>query len=285
MLRLGLSRTACQFAPVLQRGCAARLVIGSAARPQPSAVFRTPVRPSTSGAESISRAPWYERHPVLVAVGVATVKTASADIVIQTQVEQCETIDWHRVGLFTAFGACFFGAWQYFLYVKCFSWWFDAARLSKLSIRQIFAEGGAARSNWLKQMGFDLLLHGHFFFPTYYAFKISIMGGNRGEPTLLEGRPLSGVLGDAWEKYMTNMVDDWIGFWKVWVIGDIVAFGMVPLWARLPTNNAISFLYVLVLSSMRGAPEAALAPEGSGVVPPTRRVTMNPKTGNEEAAQ
>jgi hypothetical protein len=30
---------------------------------------------------------------------------------------------------------------------------------------------------------------------------------------------------------------------------------MVPMWARLPVNNTISFIYVLVLSFMRGAPE------------------------------
>ena len=52
-----------------------------------------------------------------------------------------------------------------------------------------------------------------------------------------------------------NGWDDWVAFWKVWIPGDIIVFGMVPMWARLPTNNAISFMYVLVLSFMRGAPD------------------------------
>ena len=30
---------------------------------------------------------------------------------------------------------------------------------------------------------------------------------------------------------------------------------MVPLCARLPVNNTISYIYVLVLSFMRGAPD------------------------------
>lgn len=242
-------------------------------------MFRAACRPSTSGAnaQALAPKPFYERHPLAVAVAVATVKTASADVLIQTQVEKCESVDYKRVALFTAFGSCYFGAFQYLLYVKCFSWWFDAARLSKMSLRAIFAEpGGAARNNWLKQMGFDLLLHGHLFFPSYYAFKISIMG----QPTIMEGRPFGEILSEALAKYKQNMVEDWIGFWKVWIVGDIVAFGMVPLWARLPTNNAISFLYVLVLSSMRGAAE----PEPDDEVPvkkPKRRVTMNHGTGTE----
>ena len=109
----------------------------------------------------------------MIAVLVATVKTAAADIIVQTQIEK-KDIDWRRVGLFTAFGACYFGAFQYFLYVKCFSRWFDAVRLSKMSIPAIFAEGGAARANFLKQIGFDLFVINHFFFILYYGFKISI---------------------------------------------------------------------------------------------------------------
>ena len=68
------------------------------------------------------------RHPLAVAVGVATVKTATADILVQTQIEKCEKLDMRRVMLFTAFGASYFGAFQYWLYVKMFSKWFDAAR-------------------------------------------------------------------------------------------------------------------------------------------------------------
>jgi hypothetical protein len=212
--------------------------------------LRSSVRSAASQAKQEA---WYVRHPLALAVGVATAKTAAADILIQTQVEKCEKLDVRRVALFTAFGSCYFGAFQYFLYVKCFSRWFDAARLSKMSLGEIFKAGGATRNNWLKQMGFDLLLHGHFFFPLYYAFKISITG----EPSLLEGRPVSEIGSAAIEKYKHNMVDDWIAFWKIWIPGDIIVFGLVPMWARLPVNNSISFLYVLVLSFMRGAPDAA----------------------------
>ena len=205
---------------------------------------------------------WYVRHPLALAVGVATVKTAAADILIQTQVEKCEKLDMQRVALFTAFGSCYFGGFQYFLYVKCFSRWFDAARLSKMSLTQIFAAGGATRNNWLKQMGFDLLLHGHFFFPLYYAFKIAITG----EPSMMAGRPLGDIGSAAIEKYKKNAFEDWLAFWKIWIPGDIIVFGLVPMWARLPVNNTISFLYVLVLSFMRGAPDKVVPAVADGAV-------------------
>ena len=146
----------------------------------------------SSGGGGSGAAPFYVRHPLAIAITVATVKTAAADLLVQTQIERLERIDWSRVALFTAFGSLYFGAFQYFLYVKCFSSWFDAARLSSMSLRQIFAEGGAARANWLKQMGFDLFLHGHFFFPLCASLSPAwLAAGPR--PTL--SCPCSGLLG------------------------------------------------------------------------------------------
>ena len=96
----------------------------------------------------------------------------------------------------------------------------------------------------------------------YYGFKISITDP---EISIFEGGTPADWAAAAWNKYVKNnfsggpgspgFLEDWIGFWKVWILGDIVVFGMVPLWARLPVNNTISFIYVLVLSFMRGAPD------------------------------
>ena len=36
---------------------------------------------------------------------------------------------------------------------------------------------------------------------------------------------------------------------------------MVPLWARLPVNNSISFIYVCLLSFMRGGEDEDVAEE------------------------
>ena len=37
--------------------------------------------------------------------------------------------------------------------------------------------------------------------------------------------------------------------------------GMVPLWTRLPVNNSISFIYVCLLSFMRGGEDEDVAEE------------------------
>ena len=57
----------------------------------------------------------------------------------------------------------------------------------------------------------------------------------------------------------SGVLTDWIAFWKIWVVGDVVVYGLCPMWARLPVNHIFSFAYICVLSFMRGAnePEAA----------------------------
>ena len=35
-------------------------------------------------------------------------------------------------------------------------------------------------------------------------------------------------------------------------LADMVVYGLMPMWARLPANHFFSFLYVVVLSFMRG---------------------------------
>ena len=79
-------------------------------------------------------------------------------------------------------------------------------------------------------------------------------------------RPLAAAKGPvattAVGKYWANNFDtsnqdglltDWVAFWKIWVVGDIVVFGFCPMWARLPVNHIFSFMYVCVLSFMRGS--------------------------------
>ena len=59
-----------------------------------------------------------------------------------------------------------------------------------------------------------------------------------------------------------GLLSDWLAFWKVWVIGDLVVYGCVPLWARLPMNHAFSFVYICILSFMRGS-EAVAREDGA----------------------
>ena len=60
------------------------------------------------------------------------------------------------------------------------------------------------------------------------------------------------VVTKALTKYKKNCVEDWISMWKIWIPGDAFVFAL-PLYARLPANHVISFIYVCILSAMRGA--------------------------------
>merc|ERR1712146_98779 len=97
-----------------------------------------------------------------------------------------------------------------------------------------------------KQIVVDMFVHGPlFFFPCYYIAKESIQG---------EANALTNpgkVMKKAMEKYGINYWDDWVALWKIWIPGDVLVFSL-PLWARLPANHAISFVYMCVLSFTRG---------------------------------
>ena len=98
-----------------------------------------------------------------------------------------------------------------------------------------------------KQIVVDMFIHGPlFFFPCYYIAKESIQG---------EANALTNpgkVMKKAMEKYGINYWDDWVALWKIWIPGDALVFAL-PLWARLPANHAISFVYMCILSFMRGS--------------------------------
>ena len=106
----------------------------------------------------------------------------------------------------------------------------------------------------LKQIAFDTLAHPHLFFPIYYTMKESL----NGTPNLFDAEDKSVIPVNALKKYYNNnfgdgSLSDWVGFWKIWIVGDVVVYGMFPMWARLPANHFFSFLYVCVLSFTRGS--------------------------------
>ena len=94
----------------------------------------------------------------------------------------------------------------------------------------------------------------------YYTLKEALTG----RPSLFDGAPFGEISTTALGKYWAHNFDrshaeglltDWMAFWKIWIIGDVVVYGLCPMWARLPMNHVFSFAYICVLSYMRGASE------------------------------
>lgn len=55
----------------------------------------------------------WRRHAFAFGSGVTGAKTFIADILVQTMYEKRETIDWRRNFVFSSFGLCYLGAFQY----------------------------------------------------------------------------------------------------------------------------------------------------------------------------
>ena len=64
-----------------------------------------------SGLGSVA-ATW-KRNALFFGSTITGVKTCVADILVQTQYEKRETIDWRRNFVFSSFGLCYLGAFQY----------------------------------------------------------------------------------------------------------------------------------------------------------------------------
>ena len=223
---------------------------------------------------------WCESNPVTLGVGVATWKTQAADLLTQTALEgkSLAEVDWRRNALFAVFGFAYMGCFQYYLYVTLFSRWFaGAARFANQPLAQKLTDR-AGQLDLLKQVGFDTLVHPQWFFPIYYALKEAL----NGTPNVFDADDKLGVARAGVAKYYANNfawffepaaaegarpppgsaeaepLSDFVAFWKIWLVGDMVVYGLCPMWARLPANHVFSFVYVCVLSFMRGAstPEA-----------------------------
>lgn len=205
---------------------------------------------------------WCESNPIKLGVGIATVKTQAADLLTQTTLEgkPWAEIDWRRNAVFAVFGFGYMGCAQYYLYVNCFSRWFaGAARFVEQPWRAKLVDFAGQRA-LLKQVLFDLLIHPQWVFPIYYVLKEAVCG----KPGIFEEsfRSIANVgLGKYWKNNFdtsnaAGLLTDWIAFWKIWVIGDIIVFGFCPMWARLPVNHIFSFVYMCVLSFMRGSSES-----------------------------
>jgi len=184
------------------------------------------------------------RRPFTTSLATATAKTVAADVVTQRFLESRTSLDVRRTGVFTVFGFWYLGGFQYWLYVRQFSRWFPAAAA--------FGEHATLAARLKDTAGLrDLagqVFVGNFvhipllFFPAFYLTQEVVQSGG-----LRDASPAN-----AMRRYAENCVDDLVSAWTIWIPGHAIFFS-VPLWARLPTNHAMSFAFVCTLSLMRGS--------------------------------
>lgn len=182
----------------------------------------------------------------------ATVQTVSADLIVQTCVENrrpnssSNPIDYRRAATFTAFGFGYNGVAQYMIYVKLFRrLWCKKVmdRFCNATFSQKLKDRAGQRQV-LQQIGLDfLLIQPVIYWPSYYFCKTLTL-----EPS---ARPKDSLISSSWTIYRPNMYEDNVGMCAFWLPMDLVIYSL-PIHLRMHATHGIAFAWVGVVSLFRG---------------------------------
>lgn len=184
-----------------------------------------------------------KQYPFINNIGIATMKTAAADLLAQVVIAQTPItdIDWQRAFLFCAFGAIYLGGFQYAYQVNIFKKLFDVDRFTNLTWAEKMKDEDGIKA-LMAQTGLDLAVLTFVYLPTFYVFKASVFSGTM-DPTMWWSKGI--------ESYVSNFQKDEFDLIRVWAPADIVCFS-VPLYLRLPVRHVVSFVWTAYLSFARG---------------------------------
>ncbi|KAL7544218.1 hypothetical protein ACHAWF_012793 [Thalassiosira exigua] len=86
----------------------------------------------TGSSTDVTYGEFAKSYPNVNDIGIATIKTASADLLAQVVISQTPIaeIDWERAFVFCAFGALYLGAFQYWYQVNIFKRLFDVDKFT-----------------------------------------------------------------------------------------------------------------------------------------------------------
>jgi Mpv17 / PMP22 family len=184
-----------------------------------------------------------KEYPFVNNIGIATVKTAAADLLAQTVIAGTPftEIDVQRSFLFCLFGALYLGAFQYAYQVNVFKKLFDVDSFTNKAWSEKLQDIPGLKALGA-QTGLDLTVLTLIYLPTFYIFKASVFSGSI-DPSLWFA---TGI-----ENYQTNFSKDEADLIKVWLPADLVCFS-VPLYLRLPVRHIVSFVWTAYLSFARG---------------------------------
>lgn len=208
-------------------------------------------------ATSAPRAPsWVSRiaaipatYPLVFGAVFTCAKTTGADAFVQLVMEKKTELDLKRISVFAVFGLVWMGVFQYYFYSVWLPRLFPgAASFAAKSLRAklqdrtgMLAVGG--------QLVMEQALYVPFlFFPVYYTMKTAIVGDRH---KMAEAN--QGVFAYAFARYKENLVDDMKAFLTIWLPANTINFAFCPMHLRVPFIAAFSFVYCVVLSSMRGS--------------------------------
>eukprot|EP00581_Thalassiosira_minuscula_P009538 CAMPEP_0183709414 /NCGR_PEP_ID=MMETSP0737-20130205/5469_1 /TAXON_ID=385413 /ORGANISM="Thalassiosira miniscula, Strain CCMP1093" /LENGTH=233 /DNA_ID=CAMNT_0025937511 /DNA_START=186 /DNA_END=882 /DNA_ORIENTATION=+ len=173
-------------------------------------------------------------YPNVNNIGIATIKTASADLLAQVAIAHTPVseIDWQRALLFCAFGATYLGAFQYWYQVNIFKKLFDVDKFTSQPWGDKLKDTEGLKS-LAAQTAVDLTVLTVVYLPTFYIFKAGVFSGST-DPSVW--------LSTGLNNYSTNFSKDEFDLIRVWAPADLVCFS-VPLYLRLPVRHVVSFVW------------------------------------------
>lgn len=168
------------------------------------------------------------------------IKTSLCDLMVQKVVEKREEIDWRRNGAFAAFGFCYLGGVQYSLYVPIFSRLFpNAASFAAKPVSEKLRDLPGIRTLFAQVFLDQCVHHPLLYFPVFYMIKDAV--------TSDKPDPLKAI-----GQFGSNMREDMVALWKVWVPSTFLNFAFMPMYLRIPWVASTSLIWTCILSTMRG---------------------------------
>mmetsp|Transcript_47909 Transcript_47909/g.154295 ORF Transcript_47909/g.154295 Transcript_47909/m.154295 type:complete len:275 (-) Transcript_47909:246-1070(-) len=212
-------------------------------RPASFADGKTGVVVPTSSDSSYAQ--WAKDNPLANNLGIATVKTASADLLAQLVIAQTPVaeLDYSRLLLFASFGLVYLGGFQYLYQVQVFKRLFDVDAFTSQPWADKLRDGPGLRA-LAAQTALDLAVLSLIYLPTFYVFKAAVFSD------AATGFEPAGCISSGIEKYQANFGKDEFDLLRVWLPADLVCFS-VPLYLRLPVRHVVSFVWTAYLSFAR----------------------------------
>jgi len=107
------------------------------------------------------------------------------------------------------------------------------------------------------QVVLDQAMHTPFmYFPAFYLMQSLVMGGILHRPS--KDNFVSLTL-QGWTTYRSNIAEDMVACWKVYIPAQILNFAFTPMYLRAPFINVVGLLWTgLWMSYVRGDPHKNL---------------------------
>ena len=179
-------------------------------------------------------------QPLLFGSALTCVKTLSSDVFVQRVAlnRSWDEVDLRRIGVFAVFGALYLGGFQGLLYLHLYPRLLPLA--SKFAAAPLAAKlrDGPGLASVIGQVALDQGLHWPLCaLPCFYMIK---------------GIGARVPLRDTWAALRANWVSDVLVCWSIWVPGELINFGLMPMHWQLPFAALVSFVYTAVISYQRG---------------------------------